>query len=167
MKYALHDLLRVRKARENDAMNAMIAARRRVDEAAAQVEDRKKELGDYIRRRTAKEERMYAEVLRREVRGRNLDDVRLQVQILRENELPFHDRIREAVGALEDASRELDEKTAAYRTAVRSRDKLDQHKNIWAEQARMEDERGEEKELEDFRARQEEDVTEAEHDERA
>lgn len=162
MKYVLHDLLRVRKVREDNAMNEMIDAHRQADEAAARLEQRKRELHDYVQQRIAKEERMYQDVLGRSVHNRNLDDIRVQVKIMREDELPYHQRILEAAKLLEDARRELDQKREAYRMAMRSRDKLGEHRSIWTKQVQEEEERGEDKELEDFRVRQDEDTKETE-----
>ena len=160
MKYALHELLRVRKLREDNAVNAMLNARRQADECAGRLEQCKRELDDYMRWRAMKEEQMYADVLRRPVQGRNLDDIRVQVEIMREDELPYRQRIQEAAESLETARRELALKSETYQAAMRGREKIDEHKSIWAEQIRKEEQCAEDKELEEFRVREDEESME-------
>src|SRR5690606_14716604 len=96
MKYPLEDLLRVRRFREDERANELTRRRKAVAEAEEQLERRKQELRDYVDWRIRREKELYDEVLRQEIAVKQLDDLKLNIQILRENELAYQERIKQA-----------------------------------------------------------------------
>ena len=162
MKYPLEDLLRVRNFREDNAANELTRRRREVEQAEQLVQQRKKELEEYIQWRIKREEELYQEVMQKPVQLKDLDDLKQDIQLLREKEHLYEDRIREAEKALADARQALDDAHAQYQAAVRDRQKIDEHKDLWAQETAKINEANAEKELEDFRVRSFDDETDQE-----
>lgn len=162
MKYPLEDLLRVRNFREDNAANELTKRRREVEQAEELVQQRKQELADYIQWRIKREEELYNVVMQKPVQLKDLDDLKQDIQLLREKEHLYEDRIREAEKALADARQALDDANAQYQAAVRDRQKIDEHKDLWAQETAKINEANAEKELEDFRVRSFDDETDQE-----
>lgn len=153
MKYPLDDLLRVRKFREDERASELTARRKAVAEAEELLQRRRQELKDYVAWRIRREQELYDEVLRQQIAVKQLDDLKINIQILRENELAYQDRIKQAEKDLEAARQALAAAQAAYQKAVRDSNKIEEHKQWWAQEAAQEAEAYQEKELEDFRVR--------------
>lgn len=162
MKYPLEDLLRVRNFREDNAANELTKRRREVEQAEELVQQRKQELADYIQWRIKREEELYNQVMQKPVQLKDLDDLKQDIQLLREKEHLYEDRIREAEKALADARQALEDAHAQYQAAVRDRQKIDEHKDLWAQETAKINEANAEKELEDFRVRSFDDETDQE-----
>jgi hypothetical protein len=153
MKYPLEDLLRVRQFREDERAQELTRKRGEVEAAAQLVEKRKQELTAYTAWRINREKELYDEVMLREIEVKDLDALKLNIQILRENELAYGERVKEAEKALEAAQQALAAAQAAYMKAVRDKGKIEEHKGWWAQEEAKEAEANAEKELEDFRVR--------------
>lgn len=153
MRYPLEDLLRVRKFREDERAQELTRKRGEVEDAVQLVAKRKQELVDYTAWRINREKELYDEVMMREIEVKDLDALKLNIQILRENELAYAERIKEAEKALEAARQALAAAQAAYMKAVRDKGKIEEHKGWWAQEEAKEAEANAEKELEDFRVR--------------
>ena len=155
-KYPLKDLLRVRRFREDAAAAQVTKCRRAMEAAKEAIVSRKKELTDYQERRVQLEQNEYDAVVDQEIQLRDLDDLKLNIQLLRDNELAYHDRVREAQQHVVAAEKALMEAKEHYRAAVKDREKIDEHKEIWSQEMAKEAEANLEKEMEDFRVRKEE-----------
>ena len=153
MKYPLQDLLRVRLFREDAAQSEVTAARRRVEDARELIVRREQELADYIRQRKRREEELYDEVFRQEVQVRDLDDLKMNIQILRDRQSGYEDAVEQARSELIEAEKALAEAIAAHALTVKDRQKIDEHKSVWAQEEAKRCEAEAEKELEDFRVR--------------
>ena len=154
MKYELQDLLNVRKIREDNAAAEVTLRRQLVAEAEQNVVRRKQELQDYIQWRIQREQELYDSVMQQEVHLNDLEELKLDVQILRDKEHAYKEKIIEAEKQLKDAQDNLETAKQKYTEAVRNREKLDEHKKIWTEEAEKEQEFEAEKEMEDFRTKQ-------------
>lgn len=153
MKYPLQDLLTVRGFREEKLAGEMTKRRAELADAQQAVEDRRRERDEYIEWRVKREEELYQEVMNQSLAVRDLDDLKLKIQLLRDDEVVYEQRILEAKNAVETAETNLQEAKAAHRNAVRDLDKIEQHQEMWAQEAAREHEANQEKELEDFRVR--------------
>ena len=149
-KYPLAELLRVRSLREEKMANEVSRCRLLVAEAEAMVEQRKRELVDYIAWRVGREEELYAQVMEQAIQRKELDELKLTIQILREKELNYEERIREAEKAVADALEALESAQRDHRAAIKARQKLDEHYGMWAQEVAKAVEYGLEKEMEDF-----------------
>lgn len=154
MKYPLQDLLRVRNFREENAANELTVKRRELEQAEQLVVQRKRELEEYIQWRINREAEMYQEVMRKSIQLHDLDDLKQDIQILREKEHFYEDQIKKAEIALEEATRALEQARSHHLQTVKDRRKIDEHKELWAQQVAKISEANQEKELEDFRVRE-------------
>lgn len=153
MRYVLQDLLNVRQFREDTASQELLKARNRLAVAEQTLLDRQRELREYIAWRVAEEEKLYAQIMRREIQRKELDDLKLTIQELRDRELSFQENILKAEKAIAEAKAALQQAQAAYRDTVKAREKLDEHKAVWTDEQLKEVEFNTEKETEDFRPR--------------
>ncbi|MCH2204077.1 MAG: type III secretion protein [Fuerstiella sp.] len=153
MKYVLQDLLQVRQFREDGAATAVTRQRLRVDEAQKTVEDRRRELAEYTQWRIAQEKKLYDDIIDHRVQMKDLDDLKLKIQSLRDRELTFQDSIRLAEQELVNEQKKLLDSQHAHREAVKNREKLEEHKGMWLVEVEREVENGMEKELEDFHSK--------------
>lgn len=151
MKYALKDLQNVRKFRENVAASAVNAAQQQVEQTSAQLEQRKKELEDYIHWRVTQEENLYQVVLRQLVLIKDLDDLRLQIQLMRDDETSYVESVSQAEQAFEEARQTLKHAMDIYRQATKKLKKIDEHERLWKAWSVKETERVGENEMDDFR----------------
>lgn len=153
IRYPLEDLLRVRRLREEDRQNGVTQARQGVERAAQGVEDAKKRLAEYAAWRVEREAQLYAEVMHREIAVRDLDELKVKIQLLRDQELAHAQGVRDAEKALAAARDALAAARAAHAQAVKETRKIQEHREWWTAEALREAEMGQEKELEDFRTR--------------
>lgn len=153
MKYPLEELLSVRKFREGERASELARKRKAVGEAEQLVERRRQELKEYIAWRIQREEELYNGILRHEIAVRQLDDLKVNIQILRENELTYQERVQQAEKNLGAARHELATAQTTYQKAVKDSNKIEAHKSWWALEAAREAEAFQERELEDFRVR--------------
>jgi len=153
MKYVLQPLMVVRVFREDAAANAMIAQRRRVAEAEADLVRRRKDLADYTDWRIVREEELWQTVIGKEVLNKDLDDLKLDLQIVWAGQVERQEAVFLGEKTLEDERARLVETIDAHRKAMRSREKLDIHKEMWRTTVLKEAEYAAELELEDFKVR--------------
>lgn len=153
MKYVLQPLMVVRVFREDAAANAMVAQRRRVAEAEADLVRRRKELADYTDWRIVREEELWQTVIGKEVLNKDLDDLKLDLQIVWAGQVERQEAVFLGEKTLEDERARLVETIDAHRKAMRSREKLDIHKEMWRTTVLKEAEYAAELELEDFKVR--------------
>jgi hypothetical protein len=163
MQYPLHDLLRVRQWREDERAVELARRRAAVEEAEQLVARRQNECEQYAAWRVRREQELYDEVLFREVEVRDLDDLKLNVRLLRENEQAYRDRVKAAEAELATARQALESARQAHLKASRDRGKIEEHRGWWEAEAAREAEAKQELELEDFSVRSP-DEPEIEHD---
>lgn len=154
MKYPLEDLLRVRQFREDSAAAEVTARRSALERAEEALEDARRELAEYADWRVKREEEMYQELMQKTVQKSAFDDLKLNIDRLRTREVSLEENCFEKEKAIEAATVALDEAQASYQLTVRDRQKIDEHKDHWAQEMAREVEYNQEKELEDFRVRE-------------
>ena len=115
MKYPLEDLLRVRNFREDNAASELTKRRTEVEEAKQLLEQRKQELADYTQWRIQREEELYQEVMEQKVQLKTLDDLKMDIQMLREKEAVYQQRIVDAQQALKAAEQALEQAHQQHR----------------------------------------------------
>ena len=146
----------VREFREDQAATQIKKQRAKVVQAENFVQQKQKELKDYIEWRVRREQEMYDEIMKQPIHMKELEKVKESVQMLKANEAGYQDAVLQAQSQLETERQQLEEDTAAHRVAVKETDKLKEHRAIWQAAASKEEEFNQEKELEDFRTREEE-----------
>ena len=153
MKYALEDLLRVRRFREDKAAAEVVESREQLADAESQLEQRRQELQDHLQWRLRREEELYQEIMQREVHLKDLEDVKSRVQVMRDKDQSYQEKVITAKKKVDDAQRQLDTAREAHLLAVRNREKLDEHKSMWLDESHQELEAKAETEMEDFQVK--------------
>lgn len=151
-RYPLHDLLRVRQYREDNASQAVMRRRKQVAEAEEEVRQRTKEAEEFHEWRLKREDELYAELMNKKVHRQDIDDLKLKIEGLRAEEVAKKEKILEAERHLEASRKALQEAQAALVTAQRDRQKITEHKELWLQEAARESESRQDKELEEFKA---------------
>lgn len=151
MKYALEDLMRIRESRKDRAQGELADRRQREQTAARAVVQKREALEDVMRWRVEQQEILFQQVQSRVVKRKDLDDLWLKIDLMKEQEAAHARALQEAESALESARRELDHARQAYLQAFKELQKIEEHKRIWIEDALREADQAMETELEDFR----------------
>lgn len=158
MKYPLQELLRVRLIREDNAQVEVRVCRTAVETASENVKTREHERDDYIAWREQREAELYEEIMEQHVQLRKLDDLKLSISLLREKQNGYEDRVQQAIQELEEAEQQLKAAQDSCALAIKNRQKIDEHKAIWAQEEALRCEAELEKEMEDFRVRKADDA---------
>jgi len=153
MKYPLRPLLSVRVLREDNAAAEVAIAKRRVTEALHAVEKRKQELQDYLVWRVEEENRLFEEIRNRELESEEIDQHRETVRNLRVKDAEYEKRVSDAEQDVVRAREALARAEEAHRLAVKDRQKIDAHRELWQEEENKRIARAEESEMEDFSVR--------------
>jgi chromosome segregation ATPase len=139
-KYILADLIRVRTLRRDKIERELVAAKGRLDDAEKQVPLREKELEDYRKWVDAEIDRLYDEVLRKDVHRGAIDDLGTVVRSMRAKELDYVKRLQDAKDDLKKAQEELEAKKKELDGAQRDIEKLSSHREQWtAEQTKLDE----------------------------
>lgn len=120
------ELQQLKAFRERRAQLALLA--RRHELAAARREHQAAEQALQAHRRLADEHErtLYAELLRRQVRLRDIEQVQLSVAQLRRTETTLADRAQQAAGVQQQREQQAGAAQAEHRAAERVREKFDQ-----------------------------------------
>lgn len=152
-RYLLQDLIFVREHREDKASKAVTVASRLVQEAEKALEQKKKEHADYHAWRLTEEERLIQSIMRKPVKVGDITDLRLEISLMREREMALLDQVNKAEGELDRARLALEEAKAVHRKATQDLEKLVEHRTQWQAEQRLDAERLEDLEMEDFHGR--------------
>jgi type III secretion protein O len=155
MKYTLEDLIRVRRIRQDRAQREVIRKRHDHEIATQSMIEKQARWSDYVKWRLAKEENLYAEIEGSIVTLKDLDDLKLKVALMRDQETAYEKDVEEAAKAVEMARNDLEQARRDYRSAVKELQKLEEHKQSWLTDRHKEEEQEAERELEDFHLKSE------------
>jgi hypothetical protein len=150
-RYPLQDLLRVRQFREDNASSELTAQRKRVAQAEALVEQRKREKSEFHDWREQEEDRLYRSVVQKQVTRQELDDLRDTIANHRAREEALQVKVKESEAALEQARESARRAHAAWLAAQKDCQKITEHRDQWLLDEAREAENLADKELEDFR----------------
>jgi type III secretion protein O len=144
------DLLEIKVFREDRASAEVTKCRVALEEAVMLVERRRQELLDYQAWRVRREDEMYDEIEQQLVHLQDLEDLKADIGLLRGREALFEQRIQDAENARGGARTALGAAEAAYAQAQRNRQKFEEVSALFEYEERLERERLEELELEEF-----------------
>ncbi|MDR1438390.1 MAG: type III secretion protein [Puniceicoccales bacterium] len=149
MKYILSDLMRVRELRKDRAERELMKAKDLVVEAKKRVEERKKELKDYEKWVEDEIDRQYDQVLAKTVRKGSVDDLSINIKLLRGRTADYIKRVADAEEDVRKAEDQVKKKQEEVRMAHRNLEKLEAHKVDWLDEQRILEEFNSDKELEE------------------
>ena len=146
----LHDLLKIKRIRENTAREAVKLAKYKVEQGVKEVQAKKKKLADYIEWRQKEENNLYEEIMESFIKERELDLLKQKVVLMREKDSVLEDEITAAEKRLEENKKALSEAKAVLKKAMQTVQKFEEFTRIIDEEAAKEAERIEELEMEEF-----------------
>ena len=150
MDYPLQSMLRIRTMREDRAGSALTAARQARTLAEAELGRRREERARYLETSEERRDEVYLQVMGIPVTMDQLDCVRDAVAKIDEEGVVLQRAEQDAEDALEARTREADAARRTFVLASRNRMKIDEHRNIWTEEVRIEEERAADAEMEEF-----------------
>jgi len=149
--YVLEDLLRVREFKERSAAAELSARRAAYAEAVRLEEQRESELAAYRIQRLEEEAALFGNVRNQQIKVRDLDDLKIEIQLLREKEQNLQQQLEAARAARQEAGKDLEQARESYFGALREKQKIEAHKETWVEETGKEAARLEDKESEEFK----------------
>lgn len=147
------ELLRIKEFREGKAETEYIRCRQVAAQASAEVEAGRERLHSYRDWAARHEAGLYADLCKRLVRLRDIDDLYAEVYRLRDGERDLEARLHDAENAKQQAVQAMEQAGEALQQATRQRNKFVELASVYSEEARAELERREEAELEEFRSK--------------
>ena len=156
--YPLQSMLRIRKTREDRAAGELMHARRARTEAERIREEKHERVVRYEKTKEARRDRIFATVIGKTVAREALDDVREAVKSVDEEGVLLAADESRAQQTLEERIAQVGAAQKAYLLAEKNKEKIELHKEIWEEEDRLERERAEDLELEEFTGHRPEEV---------
>ncbi|MFH0787909.1 MAG: YscO family type III secretion system apparatus protein [Pseudomonadota bacterium] len=130
-KYALGDLHKVKKIREDLAVNTVVIKRRCLEEAEKILKKKEQDLLSYKAWRQQAEETLYQEIINTPVRLKNLDELQIKVKMMRDEELSLEKKLIEAANQGQKANEDLLGAREVYRNARKEKEKIEEHRKAW------------------------------------
>ena len=146
-------MLKIRVMREDRAGTALTSARRARKAAADELERRRREREAYLETKDERRDRIYDQVMGRSVGLDTLDDVRTAVTRIDEEGVLFERAEQEAEDAFKKKDREAEAARIEFVGASRNRMKIDEHRKVWVDETRLEEERAADAEMDEFTAK--------------
>lgn len=145
----LSDLLKIKIFREEKAEHSVAKAARLLREAEQEVQDSKQELKKYQIECNRKENEMFKELCTRLVFLKEIDNVRIDIQLMKEKEDLLKERLEAAEASRLEAHNQLLEARVIHQAAVRMREKYSEMIRLVQEEKSIEILRFEDLELEE------------------
>lgn len=150
----MHDVIQrivdVKERREDRAQEDVRRRRLALEDAARRLEQRRRELDDYKVWRVRREIELWDGIERRTVKLRDIEDLKLDIGLLRGREQLFAEHVVEAEKARSDANAALTDAVAVLEAATRNRQKFEDLADWLEAESRAYRERMEELELEEL-----------------
>ena len=146
----LHDILAIKRRREDDATAAVGDAQRRLERRRAEWRDKSRELEEYDVWQEAERVRLFEDVRNRGVTRDELERYRERVALLRQRGLRLEEELAGAQAKVAAAEGGLEKARAARLAAHREVLKYEEYRGILERERLREAERREETETEDI-----------------
>lgn len=147
-----HSLLEIKKFRESQAETEVRHRRLLLAEARRMVEQLERQLEEYKDWAVRHELELYADICTRLVRLREIEELHFAVGDLRNHERNLEQGVVDADQRRHAAAEEVDTAVEVLTQAGRQTNKFKELARIYSEEARREQERQEEMEMEEFRS---------------
>lgn len=147
-----HHLLRIKQFRESQAETEVRRRRVLLAEAKAKAEELQRKLEEYRIWSAQHERDLYDDLCTRLVKLREIEDLQTTISELRNSERNMEQGVLEADQHRHSVAGELDQALDTLSLAGRQTNKFKELSRVYSEEARMEQERQEEMEMEEFRS---------------
>ncbi|WP_419658338.1 type III secretion system protein, YscO family [Desulfosarcina variabilis str. Montpellier] len=131
MTYILEDLLRIRKRREQSALNSIIQARKSLVEAKDAAKKKADQLSNFIQWRKNEEDRLFDEIQRKYNTIYQLIYYNQCVDSLRKEQNKLTDQLNQAKQNVVQADEAVKKSYEDYQLCHREKRKLEEHKEQW------------------------------------
>jgi len=149
IRYVFEDILGIRKVREDRASRECTVRRAAMEQAYAYVDQCQAELEQYRVWRVEEKDRLYAQVINQEVIMRDLDELKALLAALDEKEALYLRRLQVAEADAEEAKKAYEQAVREWRQSQANLHKMEEHKDVWMEEALVEAAHAEELEMEE------------------
>ena len=150
IQYPLGDVLKVRKLREDRANDELLKSKRRVREARVTLKEKEEELAEFKILRDKETTRLWKEVIGTSVSQKELDKFKYELNKLDGKLKTFQESTAKAEKELQESIENEEKARVEYMHRIRERQKIDEHKDIYMEDALFQEERRLEGELSDI-----------------
>ncbi len=145
-----HELLRIKKFREQTAANEVLRQQHVLAEQTRTVQEARTEATQFHNYRVTQEKKLFDDIRGQAVVLRDLDDMKMHVALLREKEALLDSKILAAEKQLAKAKQALEQARKQHMATVREHEKFKQFIEIQWEAERREKESREEQEVEEI-----------------
>lgn len=152
-----HELLEIKRFRETQAETEVRRHRALVAEANRAIEELEHKLADFRHWAENHERGLFDDLCARLVKLREIEELRETVAELRNRERNMEQGVLDAQGKRDQAARALDDAVSVHTDASRQTNKFKELSRVYSEEARLEQERLEDLEMEEFRSTRDED----------
>ena len=149
VRYVFEDILGIRKVREDRAGRECTERRAAMEQAYAYVDQCGLELEKYRVWRIEEKDRLYDQIINHEVLMIDLDELKATLAALDEKEVLYLRRLNVGEAAAEDAKKAYESAVLAWRRSQVNLQKMEEHKDVWMEEAHEELTRLEDLEMEE------------------
>ena len=122
----LTDLLRIKIFREQQAERALLKARLILKEADGALKDAKSSLKKFLEESIEREKLMYSDLCSRLVFLKEIENVRLDVDLMKEKSDQLKQKVKDAETARKEAAEREDLARQVHIVAIREREKFDE-----------------------------------------
>lgn len=150
MTYILEKILTVREHRENKRLNHMMNCKEQVRKAIIRQRQKEKELYDYRRWRLMEEGRQFDNLKQKAANVNDLMYFTDTLHTLRREQAAKAAMVQDASNQVDTAQNTLQEARRHYARACRKKTKIKEHKEIWMEDYRRNEQRNGENEAEEI-----------------
>lgn len=154
--YPLAKLIGLRSHRVDEAQRNRMLAQKKVEQAQSAIKKKKQEIEDYKVWKEEETVRRYDGVMYKELSSDSFEKFKQDLANLNIGELKLIDELHTLETDEVNLKKELEDAKNLVRKATADLNKLEEHKKIWLEIQRIENERKEESELEDFHSKKNE-----------
>ena len=154
MKYALQDLLRIRNLRQDRAQEALIKAKKKLEEAEKFLQEKRDKQAKFIAKKPFFIDNIFAKMFEKVQFKKNyMDLVNLKLGKLEEHQMKLAIEVEKAQNEYEAAQENVLKCTESLQQARMNLNKIEEHKKIWQQEQDRLNELMQDKELEDFKVK--------------
>ncbi len=152
-KYPLEKLIGLRAHRMDEAQRNKQLTEKKLEQGIIAVKNKEKEIVDYKKWKEEEAQRRYDSIMYKKLSNDQFEKFKQDISNLNIGELKLIDEKHELEKQVEELKEEVKKAAQVLKEMSAELHKIEEHKKIWLEMQRIELERKEESELEDFHAK--------------
>ena len=153
-KYPLDMLITARKIREDNAQRAVASARNELTTLLEHIENKKIEIQYHEEWRKEEEARRFNEIQNTTLSQKEMEKFKWGIASLKARTVELEEEIMSMEAKIPEMEEKINDAIHAHKVAMSEREKIEEHKVQWQEELAKETDRREEQELEEFKAKE-------------